>query len=378
MEDILNAKTGTMPKLTLTPDIETRENVSISAAEAAAPVQEQQLTPEEEQMVTEFAKQIDISDSQMVLLYGATAQQKISEFSNAALANVKTKDSGAVGDMLSGLVVELKGFSIAADEKTGWFRSLRKKAASLKARYDTIEKNIDNISNSLENHQVTLLKDIAVYDKMYEMNKDYFKELSLYIIAGERKLAEVREKDVPAMLEKAHASNDPSDIQAANDLIALCDRFEKKLYDLKLTRQVSIQMAPQIRMLQNNDSMLVEKIQSSLVNTIPLWKSQILLSLGLSNSQKALKAQREVTDLTNQLLKSNAEMLKQGTIETARENERGIIDIETLKQTNASLISTIDEVIKIQTDGRAQRRAAEAELATIENQLKDKLYELRG
>lgn len=341
------------------------------------------LTEEEKKIVEEFSKQIDLTDNKIVLMYGSQAQKKIADFSDSALQSVRTKDTGEVGKMLSDLVVELKNFnSDAGEEKVGGFKALfkngKKSVDKVRASYSKVETNVDSISKSLKGHQQTLLKDIAVLDKMYEKNKDYFKELTLYIAAGDKKLAETRETEVKKLQTKAKETGEAMDAQAVNDLMNLCDRFEKKLHDLKLTRQVSLQMAPQIRMIQNNDTMLVEKIQSSIVNTIPLWKSQIVMSLGISNSQNAMKAQREVTDITNQMLKKNAEMLKIGTVEIAKESERGIIDIETLKYTNQTLINTFDEVMRIQDEGREKRHRAETELKQIEGELKGKLLNLRN
>ena len=343
----------------------------------------EKLTEEEKKMVEEFSKQIDLSDNKQVLLYGAAAQKHIADFSDSALQSVRTKDTGEVGTMLTSLVVQLKNFnSENGEEKKGGLFGLfgkgKQSIDKIKSSYTSVEKNVDAISKELKGHQGKLLKDVAMLDKMYEMNKGYFKELTLYIAAGDKKLAEVRSTTLKELQEKAKSSGDTLDAQAVNDMMNLCDRFEKKLFDLKLTRTVSLQMAPQIRMIQNNDTMLVEKIQSSLVNTIPLWKSQIVMALGISNSQNAMKAQREVTDLTNQMLKRNAEMLKVGTVETAKESERGIIDIETLKYTNQTLIATFDEVLRIQEDGRTKRAQAEGELKQIEGELKDKLLNLRN
>jgi uncharacterized protein YaaN involved in tellurite resistance len=316
-------------------------------------------------------------------MYGSQAQKKIADFSDSALQSVRTKDTGEVGKMLANLVVELKNFNDDAEGGKsgglkGLFKSGKKSIDKVRATFGTVESNVDAIGKNLKGHQQTLLKDIAVLDKMYDKNKDYFKELTLYIAAGDKKLAETRAAEVKELQARARETGEAMDAQAVNDLMNLCDRFEKKLHDLKLTRQVSLQMAPQIRMIQNNDTMLVEKIQSSLVNTIPLWKSQIVMSLGISNSQNAMRAQREVTDITNQMLKKNAEMLKLGTVEIAKESERGIIDIETLKFTNQTLISTFDEVMRIQDDGRDKRQKAEVELRQIEGELKGKLLNLRN
>lgn len=368
--------------LTLTPNLE-EETVQEEVKEET-PVEtqltEDTLTEEERQMVNEFSKQIDITSNSVILQYGAEAQKKIASFSESALNNVRTKDLGAVGDALSDLVVELKGFS-AEEEDSGFFGLFKKsgnKIASLKARYDKAEVNVDKICNILEDHQITLLKDIAILDQLYDKNLTNFKELSMYILAGQKKLEEVRATELPALIERAEKSGLPEDSQAANDLANACDRFEKKLHDLELTRMVSIQMAPQIRLVQNNDTLMTEKIQSTLVNTIPLWKSQMVLALGVNHSKQAMEAQREVTDMTNTLLKKNADVLKMATIETAKEAERGIVDINTLVHTNETLISTLDEVMKIQTEGREKRAEAQRELARIEKELNDKLLDIRA
>ena len=374
------------PTLTLDPNGE--EEVSAIELEvkkeadvvAETVKQLQQLSPEEQRTVDEFAEKINIEDSAMVLQYGAAAQKKLAGFSDTALEKVKSKDLGEVGDMMSDLIVELKGFTLTEEDRRGFFGFFKRSAnqiTALKAKYDSCEVNVDKIAGMLEEHQITLLKDIAVMDKMYDLNLAYFKELTMYILAGKKKLEETRATKLAQLTAKAQASGLPEDAQAARDMANSCDRFEKKLYDLELTRNVSIQMAPQIRLLQNNDSLMAEKIQSTIVNTIPLWKSQMLLALGIAHSRQAMEAQRAVTDMTNELLKKNAETLKMGTLETAREAERGIIDIETLKQTNQSLISTLDEVKRIQDEGRAKRRAAEDELVKIEDELKAKLLALR-
>lgn len=335
------------------------------------------LNEEEKRQVEEFAKQIDLHNSTAILQYGVGTQKKMADFSGNALENVKTKDLGEVGEMLSDVVTQLKGFD-EEEEKgfLGLFKKPAHKLESMKAKYAKAETNVNKICEALENNQVQLLKDISLLDKMYEMNLTYFKELSMYILAGKKKLAETRETELPQLLEKAKASGLPEDAQAARDLEALCDRFEKKLHDLELTRMVSIQTAPQIRLVQSSDTMMVEKIQSTIVNTIPLWKSQMVLALGVTHAEQAAKAQREVSDMTNELLKKNAEVLKTATIESAKESERGIVDMETLKNTNASLISTLDEVMKIQADGREKRRVAEEEMRVMENDLKTKLLEL--
>ena len=344
----------------------------------AEPLDESRLTEEEKRAVEEFAGQIDITNTNQVLAYGVASQKNIAGFSESALSKVRTKDMGQVGGMITDLVVELKGFD-TEDKKgiLGLFRKLGNQIEGLKARYDKVEANVDKISNVLEDHQVTLLKDIAMLDKMYDLNLAYFKELTMYILAGKKKLAEVKNNELPALQKKAQESGLPEDAQAANDLNAMISRFDKRLYDLELTRIISVQMAPQIRLVQNNNSLMVEKIQSSLNNTIPLWKSQMVLALGINDSKEAMEAQRAVTDMTNELLRKNSEMLKQGTIETVRESERGIVDIETLKATNENLISTLDEVAAIQKEGAQRRREAEAELSRIEGELKNKLLELR-
>lgn len=343
-------------------------------------VERARLTPAEQQQVDDFANQIDIHDTAIIMQYGAGAQKKMSTFSENALTSVRSKDLGEVGDMLSGLVTELKSFDVKEEQEKGFFGFLKKgsnKITALKARYATAEANVGQIVKALEGHQITLLKDIATLDKMYEQNVVYFKELTMYILAGKKKLAEVEATELPALQQKAEQSNLPEDAQAANDLANLCDRFSKKLHDLELTRTISIQMAPQIRLIQNNDTLMNEKIQSTLVNTIPLWKSQMVLTLGVAHSQAAAKAQREVTDMTNELLRRNSEALKTATIETAKESERGVVDIETLQLTNKNLIESLDEVVRIQTEGRQKRAEAEVELARIEGELKQKLLTLR-
>ncbi|MDF2543155.1 MAG: hypothetical protein K0S47_2873 [Herbinix sp.] len=341
---------------------------------------ESSLTPEEKKMVNDFANQIDLNKSNQILQYGVGAQKKIADFSESALNNVKTKDLGEIGEMLSGVVTELKSFDVDEDEKgfLGLFKKSSNKLTAMKAKYDKAETNINKICSALETHQIQLLKDIAMLDKMYDLNKTYFKELSMYILAGKKKLAKVQEEELPALMNKSVASGLQEDAQAVNDLTAICNRFEKKIHDLELTRIISIQLAPQIRLVQGNDTIMAEKIQSTIVNTIPLWKSQMVLALGVTHSGQAAKAQREVTDMTNELLRKNAETLKLATIETAKESERGIVDIETLRITNESLISTLDEVLRIQTEGRQKRKEAEIELNRIENELKSKLLEMRG
>ncbi len=384
-----------MPELTLTPNdsaAEAAPQLVLGNEAPAAPAQEEKkiepvklddsmLTDAEKKMVEEFSKKIDITDSQLVLQYGSAAQKSVSTFSENALNNVRNKDLGEVGDTLTNLVVELKNFGADEEEKKGIFGFFKKagnKMETMKAQYGKAEASVDKICRELEQHQITLMKDIAMFDEMYELNLKYYKELTMYILAGKKRLEEVKTTDLEELRKKAEATGAAEDAQAYNDMVQMCNRFEKKLHDLELTRMVSIQMGPQTRMLQNNDTLMVEKIQSSLVNTIPLWKSQMVLALGLENSRKATAAQTAVTEATNELLKKNADMLKMGTINTAKEAERSIIDIETLQHTNQQLISTLDEVIQIQKDGAQKRKEAEVELGRIEGELKAKLMELRG
>ena len=339
------------------------------------------LSPAEQAAVTEFSKKIDILNTEQVLNYGSNAQKNISEFSDSALNAVRTKDLGEVGNMLSDLVVELKGLNFDPEQRKGLrglFNKTRQDIASVMAQYDKAEVNVDKIVEELERHEVTLLKDISLMDRMYEKNQEYMKELTMYIIAGKLRIQELRDVELPAMQKKAQESGLPEDAQAANDFANMIGRFEKKIHDLELTRTISLQMSPQIRMIQNNDTLMSEKIRSSINNTIPLWKSQMLLGLSMYHSEEAMKAQREVTDVTNKLLESNAKKLHQGSVNVAKESERGIVDIETLKKTNLELIATLDEVRKIQDEGRAQRRQAEEELGRIEGQLKQKLLEMKG
>ena len=370
-------------KLTLnpTPAAPDAETAVAPAAEApAATPQEPAFTPEEQAQIDKFSKQIDITDTNLVFSYGANAQQGIAEFSDAALENVKTKDLDEVGDMIANLVGELKGFSADGEEKKGifgWFKRQTDKLEMLKTRYDEAEANVNKICEGLEAHPVQLLKDIAMLDRLYAENLTYFKELSMYIAAGKKRLEEVRASDLKAAYDKAGKSGLPEDAQAAKDLNEKCERFEKKLYDLQLTRNISIQMAPQIRLIQSSNQLMAEKIQTSLNNTIPLWKSQMVLALGLAHTQSAMEAQRSVSDLTNELLRKNAEKLKMATTESAKEAERGIVDIETLQQTNQMLIDTMDEVLAIQQEGRQKRQAAEGQLRNIENELRNKLLEIR-
>lgn len=337
-----------------------------------------ELSPEEKKIVDDFAKQIDIANTQAIIQYGVGSQKKIADFSESALNTVKTKDLGEVGQMLTSVVGELRSLESEEEEKGlfGIFKKSSNKLANMRTKYEKAEVNINRISKALEDHQITLLKDIAMLDKMYDLNLNYFKELSMYILAGKQKLEEANTKELPALLAKAEASGLPEDTQKAKDFSQMINRFEKKIYDLELTKTISLQMAPQIRLIQNNNTMMSDKIQSTLVNTIPLWKSQMVIAIGLHHSTEAAKAQRAVSDMTNELLKKNAETLKTATLETAKESERGIVDIETLKATNQTLISTLDEVVKIQEDGRQKRRAAETELRNIESEMRSKLLEI--
>ena len=369
------------PSLTLEPELESApelavvEETAVQQPKVAEPV----LTAEEQQMVADFAAKIDVENTAQILQYGAGTQKKMADFSDAALANVRTQDLGEVGDLIVDVVGELKGFD--AEEKKGILGFFKKKAdqlTTMKNKYALAEANVEKISDALQQHQVRLLKDSAVLDKMYEQNLAYFKELSMYILAGKQKLEEVRSGKLKELEAKAQLSGLAEDAQAARDLSDKCDRFEKKIHDLELTRAISIQTAPQIRMIQNNDNVMVEKIQTTLMNTIPLWKNQMVLALGIAHSTEAAAAQRQVTDITNTLLKQNAEKLHMASVETAKEAERGIVDIQTLKQTNAQLIATLDEVMKIQADGRAKRLAAETEMAKMENDLKVKLLQIRN
>ncbi len=373
----------TVPTLTLEPFAETNQVVADTknelVKEAEPTLDDSILTEEEKQAVAAFAEQIDLTNSSMILQYGAGTQKKMADFSENALENVKTKDLGEVGNLLSGVVKELKSFD-EEEEKgfLGIFKKTSNKIQNMKAKYAKAETNVNQICQVLETHQVQLMKDIAILDKMYELNLTYFKELSMYILAGKKKLQEVREGKLQEMIKKAQESNLPEDAQAARDLENMCNRFEKKLHDLELTRTISIQTAPQIRLVQGNDTLMVEKIQSTVVNTIPLWKSQMVLALGVEHSTQAAEAQRKVTDMTNELLKKNAEKLQMATVETAKESERGIVDIETLKATNESLINTLDEVMRIQSEGRQKRKEAEAEMVRLEGELKGKLLQLQG
>ena len=365
------------------------EAVAEAAAEEQAVAQQVQadaaakqvFSPEEQKMIDDFSKQIDIRDSNLVFAYGASAQQNIAQFSDSALKNVQTKDLDEVGDMITGLVKQLKGFSTDEEEGnrfTKWFRKQKDQLTELKARYTDAETNVNKICEGLEKHQIQMLKDIAMLDKLYEQNLHYFKELSMYIAAGKKRLEEFRANDLAQAVAKAEASKLPEDAQAAKDLPDKADRFEKKIYDLELTRNISIQMAPQIRLVQSSNQMMAEKIQTSLVNTIPLWKSQMVLALGVAHTQSAMEAQRAVSDLTNQLLTKNAQKLKMATVESAKESERGIVDIETLTKTNQMLMDTMDEVLTIQKDGKQRRAEAEKELSNIEDQLRKKILEINS
>ncbi len=378
-----------IPKLTFDPFIEDSTTQEILSKETLDNnvIQKQNhvfdestLSVEEQKMVNDFANQIDLNKSNQILQYGVGAQKKIADFSEAALNNVKTKDLGEIGEMLTGVVTELRSFDAEEDDKgfLGFFKKSSNKIATMKTKYDKAEVNINKITGALETNQIQLLKDIAMLDKMYELNKSYLKELSMYILAGKKKLTQVQNEELPALLETSSKSGLPEDAQAFNNMAAIANRFEKKIHDLELTRMISIQMAPQIRLVQGNDAIMAEKIQSTIVNTIPLWKSQMVLALGVTHATQAAKAQREVTNMTNELLKKNAETLKMATIETAKESERGIVDIETLRITNESLISTLDEVIRIQTEGHQKRKEVEVELNKIEGELKSKLMEMRG
>ena len=375
-----------IPSLTLEP------NAAAAVEEAPAPLAVKEdipvekpelskLSPAEQAAVKEFAEKIDILNTEQVMNYGSAAQKNITEFSDAALSTVRTKDLGQVGDMLSDLVIELKGLNFDPEEKKGFlglFKKTSQNIASLKAQYDKAEVNVDKIVESLEKHEITLMKDISMMDKMYERNQEYLKELTMYILAGKIKIEHLRNVELPEVQAKARESGLPEDAQAANDFANMIGRFEKKIHDLELTRTISIQMSPQIRMIQNNDTLMAEKIRSSIVNTIPLWKNQMVMAMSLYHSDQAMKAQRQVTDMTNQLLLKNAETLRQGSVSVAQEAERGIVDMETLKKTNLELIATLDEVRRIQDDGRARRAQAEEELGRIEGELKQKLLDMKG
>lgn len=384
----MNEEKSYIPSLTLDP----QPAAAAAVEEAPAPAEEKaqapaeklaldMLSPAEQQAVRSFSQQIDITNTEQVMNYGSGAQKNISEFSDAALNTVRTKDLGEVGDMLGDLVVELQGLNFDAQEKKGFlglFKKAGQSVAEMKASFDKAEVNVDKIVESLEKHEITLMKDISLMDKMYQRNQEYMKELTMYILAGKLKIQELREVELPKMIAHAKETNLPEDAQAANDFANLIGRFEKKIHDLELTRTISVQMAPQIRMVQNNDQLMAEKIRSSIVNTIPLWKNQMVMAMSLYHSDQAMKAQRQVTDMTNQLLLKNAETLRQGSVSVAQEAERGIVDMETLKKTNLELIATLDEVRRIQDDGRARRAQAEEELGRIEGELKSKLLEMKG
>ena len=370
-----------VPSLTLEPDLEEKPQLAVAEETALQQpqVEEPALTPQEREMVAQFAAKIDVENTAQILQYGAGTQKKMADFSDAALANARTQDLGEVGDLIVSVVGELKGMDADEEKKgfLGFFRKQADKLETMKSRYAKAEVNVEKIADALEQHQVRLLKDSALLDKMYEQNLAYFKELTMYILAGKQKLEQVRTGKLRELEQQAKASGLAEDAQAAKDLADKCARFEKKIHDLELTRAISIQTAPQIRMIQNNDNVMVKKIQTTLMNTIPLWKNQMVLALGIAHSTEAAQAQRQVTDITNALLKQNAEKLHMASVETAKEAERGIVDIETLKKTNAELIQTLDDVMKIQTEGRAQRLAAEAEMAKMENDLKAKLLQIR-
>ena len=382
----MNTDNSYIPSLTLEPNAAAavQEAPAPEAVEADIPVERPELSklsPAEQAAVKEFSEKIDILNTEQVMNYGSSAQKNITDFSDAALNSVRTKDLGEVGDMLGDLVVELKGLNFDPEEKKGFlglFKKTSQNIAALKAQYDKAEVNVDKIVESLEKHEITLMKDISLMDKMYERNQEYLKELTMYILAGKLKIEHLRNVELPEYQEKARQSGLPEDAQAANDFANMIGRFEKKIHDLELTRTISIQMSPQIRMVQNNDTLMAEKIRSSIVNTIPLWKSQMVMALSLHHSEQAMKAQREVTDVTNELLTKNAQALHQGSVSIARETERGIVDLETLKKTNQELIATLDEVRQIQDDGRARRAQAEEELGRIEGELKQKLLDMKG
>ena len=385
----MNEEKSYIPSLTLDPQ---PAAAAAAVEEAPAPAEEKaqapaeklaldMLSPAEQQAVRSFSEQIDVTNTEQVMNYGSGAQKNISEFSDAALNTVRTKDLGEVGDMLGDLVVELQGLNFDTQEKKGFlglFKKAGQSVAEMKASFDKAEVNVDKIVESLEKHEITLMKDISLMDKMYQRNQEYMKELTMYILAGKLKIEELREVELPKMIAHAKETNLPEDAQAANDFANLIGRFEKKIHDLELTRTISVQMAPQIRMVQNNDQLMAEKIRSSIVNTIPLWKNQMVMAMSLYHSDQAMKAQRQVTDMTNQLLLKNAETLRQGSVSVAQEAERGIVDMETLKKTNLELIATLDEVRRIQDDGRARRAQAEEELGRIEGELKQKLLDMKG
>ena len=378
-DDFRDTSIDIKPELTFEPFKEEVQDIKI-IDENKETVEEIELTEEEKKMVDQFVDKIEISNSNSILQYGVGAQKKISDFSQVALNEVRTKDLGEIGDILSRVVFQLKNFEDGEEKKGvfGFFKKGKDKVTQMKINYENAENNIDEMCNILEHHQVQLLKDIAMLDRMYDINRTYFKELYMYILAGKKKLKKLEKEDIPKLQERAKETNNPQDAQELKDFVDLCNRFEKKLHDLELTKMISLQMAPQIRLIQNNDSLMAEKIQSTLINTIPLWKNQMVLSLGVAHATEAAKVQRQVTDMTNELLSKNADILKTSSIETAKESERGIVDIATLKATNESLISTLDEILNIQIEGRQKRREAEIELRNIENQLKEKLIDFKS
>lgn len=379
MKDEFKENIDIQPQLTFDAFPEEAPVIKVKEEKSEEIINDANLTEEEKRMVDQFVDKIEITNSNSILQYGVGAQKKIADFSESALNNVRTKDLGEIGDMLSNVVHELKNFDESEEKKgiLGLFKKGKNKIFQMKAKYEKVEDNINKMCSTLESHQIQLLKDVAMLDKMYEINKVYFKELSMYILAGKKKLKKLENEELKKLQENAIRSGLPQDAQEVNDFISLCHRFEKKIHDLELTKMISLQMAPQIRLIQNNDSLMAEKIQSTIVNTIPLWKNQMILSLGVAHSSNAARVQNQVTNMTNELLRKNAEILKTSTIETAKESERGIVDIETLKITNESLISTLDEILKIQSEGRQKRKDAELELVNIEEQLKNKLLDFK-
>ncbi len=379
MKDEFKENIDIQPELTFDTFQEVVPAIKVEEEKVEDIINDANLTEEEKRMVDQFVDKIEIKNSNSILQYGVGAQKKIADFSESALNNVRTKDLGEIGDMLSNVVHELKNFDESEEKKgiLGLFKKGKNKISQMKAKYEKVEDNINKMCSTLESHQIQLLKDVAMLDKMYEINKVYFKELSMYILAGKKKLKKLENEELKKLQENAIRSGLPQDAQEVNDFISLCHRFEKKIHDLELTKMISLQMAPQIRLIQNNDSLMAEKIQSTIVNTIPLWKNQMILSLGVAHSSNAARVQNQVTNMTNELLRKNAEILKTSTIETAKESERGIVDIETLKITNESLISTLDEILKIQSEGRQKRKDAELELVNIEEQLKNKLLDFK-
>ncbi len=380
-EDFKDLTATPVPTLTLTPQLDPQEPLAETKKpepEVVPPAEEDILSEAEKKMVNDFAQQINIKDSNMILQYGAGAQKKMADFSQSALENVKTQDLGEVGNLITGVVTELRSFDVTEEKGLfGFFKKSSNKVEAMKAKYDKAENNVDKIVDALQKHQIQLMKDSATLDKMYELNLAYFKELSMYILAGKKKLQQTRDGELRELIEKADRTGLPEDAQAARDLDTMCTRFEKKLHDLELTRTIAMQTAPQIRLVQNNDTTMVEKIQTTIVNTIPLWKSQMVLALGIANANAAVQAQTAVTDMTNELLRKNADMLHTSTVEVARQSERGVADIETLKHTNESLIKTLDEVLQIQQEGRQKRQEAEVEMRKMEHELRDKLLEIR-